>query len=248
MKPTRRFGFRRLFIGRAVSKPGSKSGPDQQYQTRQSPRNESDTQAGTKAAVVGDGANDLWRERVAEEMEAEETDGEGGGAYRRWNGVYNRSIDRTSIEVEEKLGRKERRDSPVIRTEEEQRREWKRTKHAPAAEQIQRAMIGSKPSLCDPSADGCAHDSVHDGTRAGDHTGVCNGEPDRAVQKIGHPTGNPSGSKAERRNPECGTEVSRIPEQLREHGTVGFGSNVVLRAANRLAAPQCITEGQNQPR
>jgi len=83
-------------------------------------KDERSAQADAEVGAVGDGADDLGREGVAEEMNAEEVDGDGGGANRRRDRIDDSCIERAGVEEEEEFGGKERGYSPGMRAEEEQ--------------------------------------------------------------------------------------------------------------------------------
>ena len=65
-----------------------------------------------RLGAVGDGADDLRREGVAEAVNDEEIDGDGGGADRRGDRVDDGGVERAGVEEEEELGGKKRGDGP----------------------------------------------------------------------------------------------------------------------------------------
>ena len=76
-------------------------------------------QADAQVRAVGDGADDLRRKGIAEEVNAEEIERDGGGADRRGNRVHDGGVQRPGVEEEEELGGEERRNRPGTRAEED---------------------------------------------------------------------------------------------------------------------------------
>jgi len=148
-------------------------------------------EADAEVGAVGDSADDLRRECVAEEVNAEEIHGYCSGAYRCGDGVYDCGVERAGIEEQKKLGAEKCRNCQAARTKEEQDAEGQRECDAPETEEIESAMVGAEPALRDPAADGGAKYTVDDGGGSGKLAGFCNGHSDRVVKEFGNPVGIP---------------------------------------------------------
>ena len=119
--------------------------------------------------------------------------------------------------------------------EEKQNAEWQRESYAPEAEQVEGAVIGAEPALCDPAANGRAEDAVENRAGSGELAGFGDGEADGVVEKFGYPVGDAAHGKGQHGQAEgCGKE-SGIAEESGEGGAIGCGFDVIL--LRRAPAP-----------
>ncbi len=93
--------------------------------------------------MIGDLADNLRREGIAEEVDAEEIDGDRGGADGGRDGVNDCGIERACVEEEKELRTEKRRYRKASRPEEEQYPEGEREGNAPETEQVKSAVIGA---------------------------------------------------------------------------------------------------------
>ena len=205
---------------------------------------ESDAQRG----VVGDLADDLRREGVAEEMNVEEIHRNSSGADGCGDGIDDGGIERTGVEEEEELRRKQRWDNPTAGAEEKQNAEGQRESYAPEAEQVEGAVIGAEPALCDPAANGCAEIPSSTVLAPASWLALATESPTRVVQKFRHPVGDAAHGKGEHRQAEGCGEESGIAEESGEGGPISCGLDVIFCAAHWLPAEDAVEECHDESR
>ncbi len=196
--------------------------------------------------MVGDLADDLGREGVAEEVNAEEIYRNGRGTDGRGHRVNNRRVEWTGVEEQEELRREERGDSKAAGTEEEKDAEWQRQRDAPEAEEVEGTVIGTQPSLRDPSTYSGAEDAVEHGAGSGELTGFRNGKADGVVKKFGYPVRDAPHSEGQHGKPERGGQEGGIAEESGDGGAIGCCFDVVFSSACGLTSEDAIECGDDQ--
>ena len=83
------------------------------------------------AGPVGNRTDDLGRESVAEEMNAEKVDRDRGGADWRGDGVHDGGVERAGVEEEKELGRERAAGTAQRGPEEDQHAEGQGQSDAP---------------------------------------------------------------------------------------------------------------------
>jgi hypothetical protein len=190
--------------------------------------------------MIGYAADDLRREGIAEEVNAEEIHGHSRRADGRGDRVNDGGIERAGVEEEEELCCKERRYSPTAGAKEEQDAKRQRECDAPEAEQVKGAVVSAEPALGDPAAYSGAEDAVENCAGAGQLAGFCYREADGVVQKFGYPVGDASHGEGEHSKAEGCGEKGWIAKETCEGGAIGCGFDVVLRTADRFAAEETV--------
>ena len=190
--------------------------------------------------MIGDFADDLRRKSIAEEVNTEEIDGDRRGADRCGDGVDDGGVEWTGVEEEEELRSEERRDCKAAGAEEEQHTEGQGECNGPEAEQVKCAVVGAEPALCDYAADGGAEDAVENGACPCELTGFGNREADGVVKKFRNPVGDATHGEGEHGESEGRGKEGRIAKETGEGGAVGGGPDVILRAADGLAADESV--------
>ena len=133
------WGFR-CKVGQARGKAGAGEEDGAGDGEREERGGETDAEVGG----VGDASDQPWGECVAEGMDDEEVDGDGGGADGRGDGIHDSGVERAGVEEQAKLrevggGQKARR------TEEDDDCERNGEEGAPRGEEIEGTMIPAEP-------------------------------------------------------------------------------------------------------
>ena len=146
-------------------------------------------------------------------MDAEEIHGDCGGTDGSGDGVDDCGVERAGVEKQEELCAEKGGDGEASWPEEKQDAEGEGEGNAPEAEQVKGAVIGAKPALRDPAADGGAEDAVDEGDGSGELAGFCDGHADRIVEEFGNPVGDSAHGEGEHGEAEGSAEEGGIAEK-----------------------------------
>ena len=145
-------------------------------------------------------------------MNAEEIDGDGGGANGSVDRVDDGGVERAGVEEDEELGRNERGNRQLVRSEEDEHAEGQSQRRRPERNKIESAMVLALPAMRDPAAGNGARDAVNNGNGSDDEAGVGDGEAVVAMQKSRHPGGDATERKGDLSEAEGRGEESGILE------------------------------------
>jgi hypothetical protein len=220
---------------------------DEQEDAGKDERDERSSKAYAQRRMVGDLADDLGREGVAEEVNAEEIHRDSRGADGRGYRVHNRRVERAGVEKEKELRSEERGDGEAAGTEEEKNAEGQRERDAPEAQEVERAVVGAEPALRDPAADSGAEDAVEHGAGPGELTGFRNGEADGVVKKFRYPVRDAAHGEGQHGKPERGGQEGGIAEKSGDGGAIGCCFDVVFSTTRGLTSEDAIKRCDDQP-
>ena len=228
------------FGEKILTQRGRKARADEQNDAGDNERDEGRAQPDSKVGVVGDTADDLRREGIAEEVDAEEIHGYGGGSDGCGDGVDDCRIEWAGVEEEEELGSEKGRNGETRGTKKKQHSERQGESDAPEAEQVESPMVGTEPALRYPASNGGAEDAVDNGSCASKLACFGDGHTDRVVEELGNPVRDSAHGKGEHGEAEGGAKECWIAKEAEDRRTVRRGTDVILAAALRLATEDSI--------